>query len=112
MYGKGQGVPQDYKEAVRWYRKAANQGLALAQYNLGVMYLLGQGVPQNFVVAYALFNLAATTNQKAYQDRALVSKKMTPSQIEAGQRLTTELMKPGNFLNALDAATGGHAPKR
>ena len=25
MYDKGQGVPQDYAEAVKWYRKAADQ---------------------------------------------------------------------------------------
>ena len=32
---KGQGVPQDYAEAVKWYRLAAEQGNADAQYNLG-----------------------------------------------------------------------------
>ncbi len=26
MYSSGEGVPQDYAEAVRWYRKAAEQG--------------------------------------------------------------------------------------
>ena len=38
MHSKGQGVPQDYKEAVKWYRLSAEQGDAQAQYNLGVMY--------------------------------------------------------------------------
>ena len=38
MYGNGEGVPQDYKEAVKWYRLAAEQGVAAAQYNLGGMY--------------------------------------------------------------------------
>ncbi len=38
MYDNGQGVPQDYAEAVKWYRLAAEQGYAYAQYNLGVMY--------------------------------------------------------------------------
>ena len=33
-YFNGDGVPQDAAEAVRWYRLAAAQGLALAQYNL------------------------------------------------------------------------------
>ncbi len=27
MYGKGQGVPQDYAEAVKWYRKAADRDM-------------------------------------------------------------------------------------
>ena len=37
MYGAGRGVPQDDAEALRWYRLAAEEGEALAQFNLGVM---------------------------------------------------------------------------
>ena len=48
MYDNGQGVLQDYKEAVKWYRLAAEQGYADAQYNLGVMYDNGEGVPQDY----------------------------------------------------------------
>jgi Sel1 repeat len=33
-YKEGHGVPQDYAEATRWYRKAADQGYAIAQNNL------------------------------------------------------------------------------
>ena len=39
-------MPQDHAEAIRWYRKAAEQGHADAQYNLGIMYYEGKGVPQ------------------------------------------------------------------
>ena len=45
---EGEGVPQDYVQALKWYRLAAAQGDALAQYNLGVMYAKGQGVPQDY----------------------------------------------------------------
>jgi TPR repeat protein len=38
MYDKGEGVPEDDKEAMKWYRLAAEQGYASAQSNLGVMY--------------------------------------------------------------------------
>ena len=31
-------MPQDYGEAVKWYRRAADQGDAQAQYNLGLWY--------------------------------------------------------------------------
>jgi TPR repeat protein len=31
-------VSKDAKQAVYWYKKAAEQGYAGAQYNLGVMY--------------------------------------------------------------------------
>ena len=51
-YANGEGVPQDYAEAVRWYRLAADQGLAGAQNNLGVKYRNGEGTPQDFVEAH------------------------------------------------------------
>ena len=59
MYGKGNGVQQDYAEAVRWYRLAADQGFAGAQVNLGVMYDTGRGVPQDYVEAVRWYRLAA-----------------------------------------------------
>jgi hypothetical protein len=51
MYYEGSGVPQDYAEAARWYRKAAEQGYAKAQFNLGDLYFRGKGVPQNYAEA-------------------------------------------------------------
>nr|AOG62267.1 SEL-1-like domain containing protein [uncultured organism] len=33
MYANGYGVPENDREAVKWYRLAAEQGLAAAQYN-------------------------------------------------------------------------------
>jgi TPR repeat protein len=47
MYAFGKGVPLDYKEAVKWYRLAAEQGDAIAQCYLGSHYASGQGVPQD-----------------------------------------------------------------
>jgi TPR repeat protein len=41
-------VNQDYAEAVAWFRKAADQGDAEAQRNLGIMYDGGQGVAQSY----------------------------------------------------------------
>ena len=37
MYYEGQGVPQDKKEAVKWWRLAAGQRDEQAQYNLAMM---------------------------------------------------------------------------
>ena len=47
MYDRGRGVPQDYKEAAKWYRKAAEQGDSLAQGELGWLYNVGKGVVQD-----------------------------------------------------------------
>ena len=52
-------MPQDYAEAVKGYRLAAEQGHARAQNNLGVMYEFGDGVPQNYAEAVKWFHLAA-----------------------------------------------------
>ena len=59
MYHDGKGVTQDYAEAAKWYRKAADQGIAEAQQNLGVMYENGQGVPQNPAEAVKRYRRAA-----------------------------------------------------
>ena len=47
MYMNSQGVQQDYAEAVKWFRRAADQGNVQAQFSLGFMYEDGQGVQQN-----------------------------------------------------------------
>ncbi len=46
-YKMGTGVPQDYAEAGKWYRKAAEQGDADSQLNLGMMYQNGFGVQKD-----------------------------------------------------------------
>ena len=59
MYSIGLGVPQDSKQAVTWFRKAAEQGDASAQYNLGLMYDKGRGVAQDDKQAVAWYRKAA-----------------------------------------------------
>ena len=49
MYYKGRGVPKDDVRAVLWYRKAAEQELADAQFLLGLMYADSKGVPKDDV---------------------------------------------------------------
>ena len=101
MYNKGEGVPPDGQEAVRWlqlaaeqgnadaqlilgladaggeaarwYRLAAEQGNANAQAVLGAMYVTGEGVPQDYVQSHKWLNLAAsrTTPEKAEDNRSL-----------------------------------------
>ena len=42
MYYAGEDVPQDYKKALKWFQKAANQGDDNAQYHLGLMYAMNR----------------------------------------------------------------------
>jgi hypothetical protein len=51
MFDEGRGVPQSDVEAARWCRKAADQGIAQAQNNLGIMFDKGRGVAPNDVEA-------------------------------------------------------------
>jgi TPR repeat protein len=49
----------DYGEALKWYRLAADQGNAAAQFALGGMYENGLGLPQDYAKAVKWFRLAA-----------------------------------------------------
>jgi len=49
----------DYKTAYRLFKPLAEQGLPLAQYNLGVMYYNGQGVPKDYAEAAKWYRKAA-----------------------------------------------------
>lgn len=79
----------DYATALREWRPLADQGVALAQYNLGFMYDNGRGVPQDAPTAYMWVNIAAASgNKDATENRDKITRRMTPSQVEKGQDLT------------------------
>lgn len=67
MYEHGRGVPQDYAEALKWYRKAADQGNADAQDSVGSMYEQGKGVPQNYAEALKWYRKAAEQGDSSAQ---------------------------------------------
>ena len=58
-YAQGEGVEQDDYEAVKWFRKAAEQGYADAQCDLGFMYEKGRGVPKDESEAVKWYRKAA-----------------------------------------------------
>jgi len=94
MYHKGQGVAQNYKEAVKWWRLASYQRFAEAQLNLGLMYYNGQGVLQDYVMAHMYWNIAAVSGDKnAIGNRGIIEESMTASQIEKAQDLAREWMR-------------------
>jgi TPR repeat protein len=102
MYAQGHGVPQDYAEAVRWWRAAADRGDDTSQYNLGLMYAKGHGIPETMSehTCGSTFNLAAAQHdyEAAVEGRTKVERKMTPAQIGEAQRLAQEWKpKPGGM---------------
>ena len=91
MYGKGHGIPQDYVEALKWHRKAAEQGHAEAQQALGGMYALGLGVPRDLIQAYAWCGVSAAGGfSKAVQCYQAVEQHLGTAEREKARQLTVE----------------------
>jgi len=59
MYYKGQGVPKNNAEAVKWFRLYGKQGGPKYQYILGVLYASGRDVPQDYNEAVRWYRIAA-----------------------------------------------------
>ena len=61
MYRKAKGVTQDYQKGANWYRRAADQGIVDAQYNLGALHDEGNmgGWECDFLKAMESYHLAA-----------------------------------------------------
>ncbi len=93
-YYLGNGVPENYKESARWYRKAAEQGHAKAQNSLGFRYAHGRGVPEDHILAYAWWNIAATNGEEqAREGKEELAEKMTREQIAKAQDLSREMVE-------------------
>ena len=92
MYDYGEGVPQDYKEALKWYRLSAEHGNAKAPFNLGVMYYNGEGVPKDYKEAYAWWSVAKSNGHEvAAMNLGVLEKEMNKEQIADAMSLATEI---------------------
>ena len=63
-YGKN-GVSQNYSEAFKWFKKAAEQGHAISQYNLGFCYEEKLGVEQDYAESFKWYKKSA---EQGYDD--------------------------------------------
>ena len=92
MYENGEGVPQDYKEAVKWYTKSAEQGDADAQSMVGVCYADGLGVAKNPIEGYAWYNIAIANGDEDAKEW-IKEIELSPEQLIEAQSLSTEIYK-------------------
>ncbi len=58
LYERGRGVEASHEEALKWFRLAAQNGAAEAQYRLGRIYQEGSGVSRNNKMAARWFRQA------------------------------------------------------
>ena len=71
--------------------EAADQGLARAQFNLGLMYSDGEGVPKDPIRAYSWWNLAAAQGHEgAKKNKKSIGDRMTPPQIAEAEKISSE----------------------
>ena len=90
-YAYGQGVTQDYQEAMKLFRLSAEQGITEAQCDLGAMHQAGYGVPQDYAQAM-MWYLIAKANGSTLPDQNLhqLESLTTPAQIAEAQRMAKE----------------------
>jgi hypothetical protein len=87
LYAFGTGLPRDRPEAVRWFRRAADQGQPAAQFYLGVAYAGGEGVARDESEALARFQLAERSGfADAAGFRAALESRLGPARSAAAQR--------------------------
>jgi len=121
MYANGWGVPQEDQEALKWYRHATEQrvaskkikiynlaqknvpealeiltrdaenGVAEAQFFMGLVYARGSEVPVDHVLAHMWYNLSGLQGHKdATSKISLLEKNMSPQQIEQAQEMVRD----------------------
>ena len=94
MYAIGRGLENDFKEAAKWYQKAAEQNDRKAQANLAGLYYFGQGIEKDIVTSYAWWSIAASNGDfEARRLKATFTKDMTRAQVTKAAALIKELQK-------------------
>ena len=85
-------------EAAEWFKGAAEQGEAEAQYNLGICYANGYGVIQNKVIAYAWFSVVRENMlNEANECMDILEKELSPDEIDQGLSIAECYLKGDSF---------------
>jgi TPR repeat protein len=95
-YKNGKGVLQDYKEAEKWYRLAAEQGQAASQTYLGEMYERSN----DFALAHMWYNISAVNgyDDDASKNRDNIAARMTSADASMAQAMASECLA-SNYKN-------------
>ncbi len=110
MYEKGLGTAKNEREAVMWYEKAAERGVAVAAWELGSRFYNDRTKPENMVSSYFWFKIHRHLADRKQSDFVTINqgciealeKLLTPQQIEdAEQRIFDWLKKYDERVDAL-----------
>lgn len=93
-YATGDGVTQNYSEAVGWFTRAAQQGHVVAQGTLGAYYWNALGVRQDLNQAYFWSILAQAGGDQASKYRAsILASRLTRGEVIAAQQQANDWLK-------------------
>ena len=96
---------EDYEAALVWFKLAAEQGFANAQYNLGVMYDQGQGVAQDYKEAVRWY-------RKAAEQEHASSQFILGSMYDNGQGVPQDYVQAHMWFNLAASQTTGKDRER
>ena len=99
LYGKGQGLLQDYREAIKWFRLAANKGNNEAQFYIGMAYINEVTYKKDYSLAYMWLSVSALRNNRLAKDNLpKFIKMMSPNEIDKGENLKIRCINK-KFIN-------------
>ena len=105
IYDLGQGVPQDDAEAVKWYERAAAQGSAKGQYQLGAVYARSAQVKDPFQ-GYKWLTIAARTLAGGSQGGVTADQATTLRTLIEGELSKDQIAKAKAEAEAFTPAKG------
>lgn len=105
IYDLGQGVPQDDAEAVKWYERAAAQGSAKGQYQLGAVYARSPQV-KDPVQGYKWLTIAARTLASGPQGGVTADQATTLRTLIEGELSKDQIAKAKAEAEAFKPAKG------
>ena len=94
--------PQNYKNALKWFTKAAKQGDSDSQMLLGLMYEKAQGVLIDYRLAYMWMNLGGYNGYGSSHHMDRLIKKMVPADISRAQKMSKRCLK-SNYTDCKDS---------
>lgn len=98
-------VKQDFKKAAYWWKKLANTGYAIGQFNFGLLYAKGCGIKRDFAKAAEWMNKAAANGDadapgvaKLYAETAEILKKAEAGDVSAQAAISKIYMQVSGSL--------------
>lgn len=89
-YATGEGVSVDFKQALLWGRKAAEQGYYGSQFVLGLMYGYDDSVPRDDLQAYAWFSMLVANGYDTHEAaRDEIAARLTPERLAEAQAIAS-----------------------